>query len=224
MRILLAEDEKSLSRAICALLEKSNYSVDTVFDGVEALEYLSMNNYDGLILDIMMPRKDGITVLKTIRQQGNTIPVILLTAKAEIDDKVEGLDSGANDYLTKPFAAKELLARVRAMLRIGTMQVDSRLSVGNVTLNSLNYELSTVYGNFQLANKEFQLMEMLLRNYGKVLSTEQLMDRIWGYDSGAEINVVWTYISYLRKKLLAIQADIEIKVRRNIGYVLEMKK
>lgn len=223
MRILLAEDEKSLARAICALLEKNNYSVDTVYDGVETLEYLSMNNYDGVILDIMMPKKDGITVLKTIRKQGNGIPVLLLTAKAEIDDKVEGLDSGANDYLTKPFAAKELLARVRAMLRVGTSQIDTRLSVGNVTLDNSSYELSTIHGSFQLANKEFQLMELLLRNYGQVLSTEQLMERIWGFDSGTEINVVWTYISYLRKKLYAIHADVEIKVRRNIGYVLEKK-
>lgn len=223
MRLLLAEDEKSLSRALCVLLEKNNYSVDVVFDGVEAQEYLQTNNYDGAILDIMMPRLDGISVLRNIRKQGNEIPVIMLTAKAEVDDRVEGLDSGANDYLTKPFAAKELLARIRAMLRVGTGQQDTRFTAGNIILDSSIFELSTNYGSFRLARKEYQLMELFIRNYGKILSTEQLMDRIWGYDVDTEINVVWTYISYLRKKLGAIQADVEIKVRRNLGYVLEKK-
>lgn len=223
MRLLLAEDEKSLSRALCVLLEKNNYSVDVVFDGVEALEYLKTNNYDGAILDIMMPRLDGISVLRNIRKHGNKIPIIMLTARAEVDDRVEGLDSGANDYLTKPFAAKELLARIRAMLRVGTEQQDTCLTAGNIVLDSSIFELSTKYGSFRLARKEYQLMELFIRNYGKILSTEQLMDRIWGYDADTEINVVWTYISYLRKKLGAIQADVEIKVRRNLGYVLEKK-
>ncbi len=221
MRLLLAEDEKSLSKAVCALLERNHYSVDAAFDGKEALEYLESNQYDGVILDIMMPVMDGIAVLKQIRGKGNPVPVIMLTAKSEVDDKVEGLDLGANDYLTKPFATRELLARIRAMLRTGTAQTGSDIVFGNVSLNCVNYELSTPYGNYRLANKEYQLMELLMKNTGMVLSAEHLFHKIWGLDSDAEMNVVWTYISYLRKKLIALKADIEIKSRRNIGYYLE---
>ena len=224
MRLLLAEDEKSLSKAICALLERSHYSVDTAFDGKEALEYLECGHYDGIILDIMMPVMDGITVLKKIRAQGNLVPVIMLTAKSEIDDKVEGLDQGANDYLTKPFAARELLARVRAMLRTGTAQASSKSVFGNTSLDCTNYELSTPYGNYPLANKEYQLMELLMKHTGQVLSAEHLFDKIWNLDSEADIHVVWTYISYLRKKLAALKADVTIKSRRNVGYYLECGK
>ncbi len=221
MRLLLAEDEKSLSKAVIAILEKNNYSVDAVFDGEEALLYLESGNYDGMILDLMMPKIDGIAVLKKIREQGNRIPVLILTAKSEVDDKVLGLDSGANDYLTKPFAAKELVARIRAMTRNQTVHSDSLMRVGNITLNSANFELSSPSGNFRLANKEYQVMEMLMRNPQNLISTEQLMKRIWGYDSEAEINVVWAYISYLRKKLDALHANIQIKASRNAGYSLE---
>ena len=224
MRLLLAEDEKSLSKAVCALLERSHYSVDTAFDGKEALEYLECGHYDGVILDIMMPVMDGITVLKKIRDKGNLVPVIMLTAKSEVDDKVEGLDLGANDYLTKPFAARELLARVRAMLRTGTAQADAKIVYGNVSLDSTNYELSTPYGNYPLANKEYQLMELLMKNTGQVLSAEHLFDKIWSMDSEADLHVVWTYISYLRKKLAALKADVTIKSRRNVVYYLECKK
>lgn len=224
MRLLLAEDEKSLSKAVCALLERSHYAVDTAFDGKEALDYLECGHYDGVILDIMMPVMDGLTVLKKIRAQGNLVPVILLTAKSEIDDKVEGLDQGANDYLTKPFAARELLARVRAMLRLGTAQASSKIVFGNVSLDCTNYELSTPYGNYALTNKEYQLMELLMKNTGQVLSAEQLFDKIWSMDSEADIHVVWTYISYLRKKLAALKADVTIKSRRNVGYYLEQGK
>lgn len=223
MKLLLAEDEKSLSKAVRALLERSHYSVDTAFDGKEALEYLECGHYDGVILDIMMPVMDGISVLKKIRGQGNLVPVILLTAKSDIDDKVEGLDQGANDYLTKPFAARELLARVRAMLRSGTAQTGSKITFGNVCLDCSSYELSTPYGNYPLANKEYQLMELLMKNTGQVLSAEHLFDKIWSMDSEADIHVVWTYISYLRKKLTALKADITIRSRRNIGYYLECK-
>ena len=221
MRLLLAEDEKALSKVLVAILERNNYSVDAVFDGVEALEYLEADNYDGVILDIMMPRLDGISVLKKLRENGNPIPVLMLTAKSEIDDKVLGLDTGANDYLTKPFDTKELLARIRAMTRAQTSAVNSQLRYGNVSLDRASYELSTPSGSFRLANKEFQLMELLMSNPRTLISTERLMERIWGFDSEAEINVVWVYISYLRKKLSALNADIQIKATRNAGYSLE---
>ncbi len=222
MRLLLAEDEKSLSRALVKLLEHGNFSVDAVYDGEEALEYLEAGNYDGLILDIMMPKVDGLTVLKTIRAKGNLIPVLLLTAKSEIDDKVTGLDLGANDYLTKPFAPPELLARIRAMTRTQTAQATSSLTIGNITLDTSSYELSSPTGSFRLANKEYQMMELLMRNPKQLISTERFMEKIWGYDSEAEINVVWVYISYLRKKLTALHADIAIKATRNAGYSLEV--
>ncbi len=224
MRLLLAEDEKALSKALTTILERNNYSVDAAYDGKEALEYLEADNYDGVILDIMMPKIDGITVLQEIRKKGKLIPVLLLTAKSEVDDKVIGLDSGANDYLTKPFNSRELLARIRAMTRTQTVQRNSQLKVGNITLDRATYELSAASGSYRLANKEFQMMEMLMSNPKNVISTERFMEKIWGYDSEAEINVVWVYISYLRKKLAALHADIQIKALRNIGYTLEEKE
>lgn len=221
MRLLLAEDEKSLSKAIAAILLKNNYSVDAVYDGEEALSYLDMGNYDAAILDIMMPKLDGISVLKRIRGQGNSIPVLILTAKSEIDDKVLGLDSGANDYLTKPFDAKELLARIRAMTRPQGEQLDSKLRIGNIVLDRSTFELSSANGSFRLANKEFQMMEILMANPHVLISTERFLEKIWGYDSDIETNVVWVYISYLRKKLSALYADVQIKSQRNAGYSLE---
>lgn len=224
MRLLLAEDEKSLSRAIIAILERNNYSADAVYDGLEALEYLESDTYDGLILDVMMPKMDGITVLKKLREKGNNIPVLMLTAKSEIDDKVLGLDSGANDYLTKPFNTRELLARIRAMTRTNTVQSTSILTMGNISLNTATFELSAPGGSFRLANKEFQMLEMLMRNAGRLIPTERFMEKIWGYDSDAEISVVWVYISYLRKKLTALGANVQIKAARNAGYSLEEVK
>ena len=221
MRLLLAEDEKALSKAMATILERNKYSVDVACDGQEALEYLEAGNYDGVILDIMMPKVDGIPVLRTIRKKGNLIPVLLLTAKSEVDDKVLGLDAGANDYLTKPFHSRELLARIRAMTRTRTAQADSRLKMGNVTLDRATYELSTPTGSYRLANKEFQMMEMLMSNPKNPISSERFMEKIWGYDSEAEINVVWVYISYLRKKLSVLHANIQIKAQRNAGYTLE---
>ena len=223
MRILLAEDERSLSRAIIALLEKHNYSADAVYDGQEALDYLEAENYDAVILDIMMPKLDGLSVLRTLRERGSQIPVLLLTAKSEVEDKVTGLDSGANDYLTKPFATAELLARIRAMIRTQSAQTDSRMSFGNITLDQTTYELSSPSGSFRLANKEYQMMELLLRNPHQLIPSERFLEKIWGYDSDVELNVVWVYISYLRKKLTALQADIQIKATRNAGYSLEKK-
>ena len=219
MRLLLAEDEQALSKALTTILERNNYSVDAAYDGKETLEY-----YDGVILDIMMPKIDGITVLQEIRKKGNLIPVLLLTAKSEVDDKVVGLDAGANDYLTKPFNSRELLARIRAMTRTQTVQGNSQLKVGNITLDRATYELSSPSGSYRLANKEFQMMEMLMSNPKNIISAERFMEKIWGYDSEAEINVVWVYISYLRKKLAALHADIQIKALRNAGYTLEEKE
>lgn len=224
MRILLAEDERSLSRAVVALLERSNYAVDAVYDGVEALEYLDSGNYDALILDIMMPRLDGLSVLKRLRQRGNPIPVLILTAKSEIDDKVEGLDSGANDYLTKPFSTRELLARLRAITRTQTSQVSSVLRFGNVALDQTSFELSSPSGSYRLANKEYQMMELLLMNPGQTISTERFLEKIWGYDTETELNVVWVYISYLRKKLAALNANVRIQAARNVGYRVEVRE
>lgn len=221
MRLLLAEDERSLSRAIVAILEKNHYSVDAVYDGAEALAWLENGDYDGVILDLMMPKMDGITVLRRTREAGNQVPVLILTAKSEIDDKVLGLDSGANDYLTKPFNSRELLARIRAMTRTQTAQPDSRLQVGNITLDRVTFELSSPTGSFRLANREFQMLEMLMSNPKRLIPTERFLEKIWGYDSEAEINVVWVYISYLRKKLTALHANIQIKATRNAGYSLE---
>ncbi len=220
MRILLAEDERALSKAVIKLLEKNNYSADAVFDGEEALIYLDTGDYDALILDIMMPKMDGITVLKTIRSKGNQIPVLMLTAKSEIEDRVLGLDSGANDYLPKPFDTRELLARIRAITR-SKSEADTKITFGNITLDRATFELSSPFGSFRLANKEFQMMEYFLCNPHRILSTERFMEKIWGYDSEAEINVVWVYISYLRKKLTALHANVQIKASRNAGYSLE---
>lgn len=221
MRLLFAEDEKSLSRAITAILKKNHYEVDAVYDGEEALAYLECGTYDGAILDIMMPKKDGLTVLKEIRRQGINTPVLMLTANAEIDDRVLGLDSGANDYLTKPFAAPELLARIRAMTRTQMTQNTSSLSFGNLSLNQTSFELSSPSGSYQLTNKEFQLLELLMANPGQVISSDRLFEKIWGYESDADPSVIWVYISYLRKKLTALNASVRIRAIRNAGYRLE---
>lgn len=220
MRILLAEDEKPLAKAIVKIFEKNKYSADAAYDGEEALAYLETGNYDVAVLDIMMPKMDGITVLKKIRAAGNAIPVIMLTAKSEIEDRVLGLDSGANDYLPKPFDSRELLARIRACTRSKT-ETDTKLRLGNVSLDKTTFELSSVSGKYRLTNKEYQLLEMFMSAPKRVFSTEQIMEKVWGYDSEAEINVVWVYVSYLRKKLAAIGSDIKIKASRNAGYYLE---
>ncbi|HIU29163.1 MAG TPA: response regulator transcription factor [Candidatus Egerieisoma faecipullorum] len=220
MRILLAEDERPLARAIVKIFEKNNYSADAVHNGEDALLYLEAGNYDAVVMDIMMPKMDGITALKKLRAAGNQIPVLMLTAKTEIDDKVLGLDSGANYYLTKPFDTKELLACVRAITRTQA-EVDTKLSAGNITLDRSTFELASPTGSFRLANKEFQMMELLMANPHHIISAERFLEKIWGFDNEAEINVVWVYISYLRKKLAALHADITIKSSRNAGYSLE---
>ena len=220
MRILLAEDEKSLAKAILKIFEKNNYSADAAHNGEDALMYIESGNYDVVVLDVMMPKMDGISVLKSLRASGNQIPVVILTAKAEIDDKVTGLDSGADYYLTKPFDTKELLAAIRAVTRVKTV-VDSKLQVGNITLDRATFELASPTGRFRLANKEFQMMEIFMSNPRHLISAERFMEKIWGFNNEAEINVVWVYISYLRKKLAALDANIQIKASRNAGYSLE---
>lgn len=220
MKILLAEDEVSMARAVGRILEKNNYYVDVVYNGLDAVNYLMMGDYDAVVLDVMMPGMDGIEVLKKIREIGIYTPVIMLTAKSEIDDKVLGLDNGANDYLTKPFDAKELLARIRAMTR-NYGDAGSQIRFGNITLDRATYTLSSPSGSFSLANKEFQMMEMLLSNPKHIISTDRFLEKVWGYDTEAEVNVVWVYISYLRKKLTALNANIQIKSARNAGYSLE---
>ncbi len=222
MRLLLAEDEKMLSDALVALLTHSHYSVDAVGDGEEALDYLMNGDYDGAILDIMMPKMDGLTVLRKIRAAGMNLPVLMLTAKSEIDDRVEGLDAGADDYLTKPFASRELLARIRAMTRRQPELSDSELNFADVKLDRAGFLLTGPDGSTNLNNKEFQLMETFLLNPTRVISTDQLFEKIWGYDTESEINVVWVYISYLRKKLNALQANVAIRAARNAGYSLEV--
>ncbi len=221
MRLLLAEDEKALSNALVTILKHNNYSVDAVYNGQDALDYLLNGNYDGAILDIMMPKMDGISVLKAFRAQNKTLPVLLLTAKTEIDDKVLGLDCGADDYLGKPFDTKELLARIRAMLRRKSGEAVNTLTFADIVLNRSTYELSAPCGAFRLGNKEFQMLEMLILNAGNIISAEQFMERIWGFDSDTEMTVVWTYISYLRKKLSALSDKVQIKAIRNVGYTLE---
>lgn len=221
MRLLLAEDEQALSKALKAILERAGYTVDAVNDGKAALDCLDTGSYDGAVLDIMMPVLDGLEVLRQLRARGDLLPVLLLTAKAETDDKVQGLDSGANDYLTKPFAVRELLARVRAMTRVYTAQTGSRLRLGNITLDRATYELSSPTGSFRLANREFQMMEMLLCSPGHLLPETRFLERIWGQDSSMERSVVWVYISYLQNKLKALHADIRIRAVRGEGYVLE---
>lgn len=221
MRILLAEDEKELSDALVVILKHNNYEVTPVYDGISALDNILGGNYDGVILDIMMPKMDGIEVLRTVREQKNDTPILVLTAKTEIDDKVLGLDSGADDYLSKPFATKELLARLRSVTRRKSEAVSAVLNYGNISLNCATFELSSPTGSVHLQNKEFQMFQMLISNPKQIISTERFIEKIWGYDSEAASNVVWVYISYIRRKLAGLNANIQIRATRNQGYSLE---
>ena len=223
MRLLIAEDDRDISKALVMILEKNNYSVDSVFNGKEAYEYAVSDNYDGIILDIMMPELDGIEVLTKLRSERISTPILLLTAKAEVDDRVAGLDAGAVDYLAKPFAISELLARLRAMLRRkGEFQPDI-LEFKSVTLNKATYELGYNDKYVRLASREFQMLEMLMKMPGQVIPTDQFMDKIWGWDSEVEVSIVWVYISNLRKKFATIQAPIEIHAIRGVGYCMGAK-
>ena len=219
MKILLAEDEKDLSRALTAVLSHSGYTVDTAFDGVEALEFLAKNDYDAIIMDIMMPRMDGIEALQHIREKGDFTPVLLLTAKSEIDDRVTGLDAGADDYLTKPFAIKELIARVKSLTRRMDTYSPKNIKVGSVTLDVQKQEV-TSENSISLALKEAKLLEFFMLNPDKELSTERIFEHVWKNDSSDNIEVVWMYISFLRSKLQSINADIRIDGDKNGSYAL----
>lgn len=219
MKLLLVEDEKELSKAIKKVLEINKYEVDTAYNGLEALELIEYGIYDAIILDIMMPKADGLTVVKKMRKAENNTPVLMLTAKAETDDKVLGLDAGADDYLTKPFAMKELLARIRAITRRKGEVVDS-YKIGNTLLDSETFELCAS-SRVRLTTKEYRLMEYLIRNKNSLLSTEKILDNVWEYDTDVELNVVWVFISSLRKKLEKIHSEYTIKSVRGVGYQLE---
>ena len=221
MRLLLAEDERELSRALTAILTHHNYSVDTVDNGEDALDYLIDGQYDGAVLDIMMPRRDGISVVRALRERGSTVPVLLLTARSQIEDRVAGLDSGADDYLTKPFSSAELLARIRAMTRRREGQASNLLQFGDLTLDRASCRLSGPCDSCSLAGKEYQMMELFLESPGCVISAERIFEKIWGYEAEAEINTVWVYLSNLRKKLASTGSRVGIRSRRNLGYVLE---
>jgi two-component system, OmpR family, response regulator ArlR len=221
MRILVADDEVGMTRALEALLKREHYSVDVVNNGQDALDYGLAENYDALVLDIMMPKMDGLQVLTELRRQGVSTPVLLLTAKSQIEDRVTGLTSGADDYLPKPFDPREFVARIGALTRRGGAYTPSVLSVGNITLNRASFELSCGTSSVRLSSKEFQMLELLMRRKGQLISTEQFMERVWGYDSDTEMNVVWAYISYLRRKLETVGANVSIVARRGQGYLLE---
>lgn len=220
MRILVADDEMEITKVLRTILEHQKYSVDTVCNGDDALSYALSGKYDGIILDIMMPQMSGLEVLQKIRAEKCNTPIMLLTARDDLGSRVTGLDAGADDYLQKPFATTEFLARVRAMLRRGEHYISEELSFGNLVLNCSTYELQTPFGAKCLCNKEYQIMALLLRNPKVVFSSAEIMERIWGWESAAEINVVWSNITYLRKKLKQLKADVEIKSIRNVGYCL----
>ena len=223
MKLLYAEDERAMSEAVTDVLSYHNYSVDAVYDGEDALYYAEHEPYDGIILDIMMPKKSGLEVLRELRQKGVNTPVLLLTAKGELEDRIEGLDLGADDYLPKPFAMGELLARVRAMLRRREEFTPDILRVGDLALNRQSYELSCGAKKALLPKIEYQMMELLMLNRGIYLSTEDLLVKVWGYDTEADLGVVWVYISYLRKRLSALGSTVELKAKRGIGYTLEAR-
>ncbi len=222
MRVLIAEDEVSTAKALKVLLEKSKFAVDIVHNGTDAWSYVSSGSYEVVVLDIMMPGMSGLEVLTKMRRAGNKTPVLMLTAKAEIEDRVAGLDAGADDYLPKPFATSELIARVRALGRRSEAYSDTLQKLGNLTLDGNRYEMKVGDKSVNLTNKEYQLMELFISHPGFVFSTEHLMDKIWGLDSESEIDVVWTHIGFVRKKLRSLDADVEIKTIRGAGYSLEV--
>ena len=222
MRILIAEDDPKLLKSLVHIFELNHYAVDGVDNGIEAYAYASSDEYDGLVLDIMMPGMDGVTVLKKLRRGGITTPAIFLTARTEIDQRIEGLDAGADDYLPKPFATGELLARVRAMLRRKDNFTPDMLTFGALSLNRSTYELVCGEKTQSLSAKEFQVMEMLMRNSGVIVGAEQLITHIWGWNASVDTSVIWVHISNIRKKLEALSAPVAIKFVRNAGYMLEV--
>ena len=224
MRILYAEDERSLSEAVVDILEYHNYVVDAVCDGETALAYAQLEEYDGIILDIMMPKKSGLEVMRQLRKNGCTTPIMLLTAKSEIEDQIIGLDAGADDYLPKPFEMEFLLAHVRALLRRRADYVSKVISFGNVVLDQESHLLYVYNQSVNLGKLEYQIMELLMLNRGRYFTTEELLCKVWGYDTDAQLGVVWVYICYLRKKLCVLNANIKIVLKRDVGYSLEEYK
>ena len=221
MRLLLAEDDPKLLKSLKHIFETNKFSVDVVSNGEDALHYALSDEYDGLVLDIMMPGLDGIEVLKRLRKEKVTTPALFLTARTEVSQRVEGLDAGADDYLPKPFSTSELLARVRAMLRRKDNYVPDLLAYKEVILNRSTYELCYDGSMQTLSRKEFQITEMMMQQPHTIISTEQFMTHIWGWDANVDTSVVWVHISNLRKKIAAIKAPIEIRFVRNAGYMLE---
>ncbi|MBQ1916560.1 MAG: response regulator transcription factor [Lachnospiraceae bacterium] len=221
MRILLADDEEELTEPVAAVLRKNNYSVDVVDNGTDAYDYLSGAAYDAAILDIMMPGMDGLEVLKKIRSEGSTLPVLLLTAKSQVDDRVNGLDAGADDYLTKPFAMKELLARLRSITRRTAETKELDLSFGDITLDRKKSLLTGPSGTEALSSKEFQMLEMLMLNHDTYVNQDSFMEKIWGLDSETDDRVVFVYISYLRNKLKSVGSTLTLKSKRGLGYYLK---
>ena len=224
MKLLIAEDEIDLAEALAAFFEKNQFTVDTVHNGADAYDYALAGGYDAVILDVMMPKLNGIEVLRRLREEGVSTPIMMLTAKAQKDDRVEGFDAGADDYLPKPFAPDELLSRVRALLRRAGEFKPTVLSFGDLRLDASSGMLECGREAVRLSGREFQLMELFLRSPRVIFSVDKIMERIWGWDSDAEINVVWVHISNLRKKLKAIGSTILIRANRGMGYVLEESK
>lgn len=221
MKLLYAEDEPALSEAVVDYLTYHKYIVDAVYDGADAYDYAMSGEYDGIILDIMMPKRDGLDVLSELRRNGCRTPVLLLTAKTQVEDRIRGLDSGADDYLPKPFDMGELLARIRAMLRRREEYHPDLIRFGDLVLNMQSGEISVGDTSFLLPKQEYRLMEQLMLNHMMYLSTEDLLTKAWGYNTETDINSVWLYISYLRKRLTAMESKVEIVSKRNIGYKLE---
>lgn len=224
MRILIVEDEISLAEAVSAILKKEHYFVDAVYDGRDGLDYALSGIYDLILLDIMLPKMNGLDVLREIRNNNISTPVMLLTARSEVNDKIRGLDCGADDYLTKPFNKGELLARIRALTRRKGEIPSNELAVGDLTLNQSTYELSCGSLNVKLGAKEFGIMQMLMFSPKSIISKDEFIEKIWGYDSEAEYNSIEVYISFLRKKLSAIKSSVQIKASRGIGYYIEETK
>lgn len=224
MKLLIAEDEIDLAEALTAFFEKNQFTVDAVHNGADAFDYAVEGGYDAIILDVMMPKLDGIEVLKRLREKGVNTPIMMLTAKAQKDDRVEGFDAGADDYLPKPFAPDELLSRVRALLRRSGDFKPTVLSYGDLRLDPSSGMLECGMEGVRLSGREFQLMELFMRSPRIIFSVDKIMERIWGWESEAEINVVWVHISNLRKKLKAIGSGVSIKANRGMGYVLEEGK
>ena len=224
MRILISDDDKDIAKALSALFTHNNYSVDTVYNGTDACAYALEGHYDGIVLDIMMPGMDGLEVLRQLRANDIKTPVLLLTARGDIDDRVNGLDAGADDYLAKPFAASELLARVRAMLRRKENYQADVLRFAGMALNLSTFELSYGGETMRLVNREFQMLQLLMQSPGTIIPTEQFMERIWGWDSDVEVSIVWVYISNLRKKFDRLKAPVSVRAVRGVGYCLEKKE